>query len=73
MKNVLLLFAILAANGLASADTEDLPGLSGNAFVRLCSAADKTTADMSTKEAFHSMACYGYVDGFIDGAAIGSA
>jgi len=48
-----------------SAQTQDYPDTSGNAFLRLCSGADKenkTDADYG-----HVLACTGYITGFVSG------
>jgi Rap1a immunity proteins len=52
-----------------SAQTREFPETSGNAFLRLCSAADKEAVTDAEKEAASEniMTCVAYVNGFIDG------
>src|ERR1017187_2902787 len=76
MKNLWLLAVVLTTTftGVClSAQTQELPEVSGNAFLRLCSVIDK---DDLKQEAYQSdkavdtMACLEYLGGFTDGVQV---
>jgi hypothetical protein len=65
MKN-LWLFAVLFSLAIpTSAQTEEFPETSGNAFLRLCAGVDKT--DRTAAEVIDTMTWVGYVSGFTAG------
>jgi hypothetical protein len=54
-----------------SAQTQELPETSGNAFLRICSVVEKVAdnKDQTTTEVGYVMGCLGYVRGFTTGVA----
>ena len=67
---IVLPFLLMTVSSLAQnqhAQTEDSPWLSGNAFLRLCSVADKRPDNV---EGLNLAACLGYVSGLVDGVVL---
>lgn len=65
MKNLWLIALLFLLGRPVSAQTEEFPETSGNAFLRLCSVVDKT--DRTDAENLDAMACVGYMSGFTSG------
>ncbi len=69
MKYLCLISAVLfCCSPFVTAQTQEFPEDSGNAFVRLCSATEKESR--TDEEAANAMACLGYVSGFAEGIGI---
>jgi hypothetical protein len=76
MKNLWLLAVVLTTTftGVClSAQTQELPEVSGNAFLRLCSVIDKDDLKheaYQSDKAVDTMACLEYLGGFTDGVQV---
>lgn|ERR1039458_4892107 len=74
MKNLLLftlLFTLLCCG--ASAQSKEFPYDSGNAFLRLCSSAEKDQGTLTDSERQYEIGCMLYIAGFVDGVETGWA
>jgi hypothetical protein len=69
MKPVFLLVPLLLLVPISS-QTAEFPEDSGNAFLRLCSAAEKAKLTDDSDEALNMMACVGYVVGVMHGVLL---
>ena len=62
---IALLFSLLAVP--LSAQTQEFPDTSGNAFLQLCSAVEKDYENVTQTEINNELVCLGYVHGFTSG------
>jgi len=73
VKTLIAICVLLSSLGLrgsyASAQTQEFPFTSGNAFLRLCSVVEKE--QRTTAETQQGAGCLLYISGFVEGAEIG--